>query len=261
MDLNGKVVIVTGSASGIGAAAARQLAAAGARVTVNYTRSEDGAKATVAAVEAAGSEALLCRAGVSDDADCRRMADATMERFGRIDGLLNNAGTTKFVDHANLDGLELADFQRIFAVNLVGPFQMSRAVAAHMRAGGGGGIVNVSSIAGVMGVGSSIAYAASKGALNTMTLSLARVLGPQIRVNAVCPGFVQGDWLREGMGHERYDRTKRHLEETTPLRRAGQADDMAGTAIWLMFGNPNITGEVLICDAGMHLGGAPLKAR
>ena len=261
MELEGKVVIVTGSASGIGAASARQLAKAGARVVVNYTKSEAGAQDTAAACEAAGSEALLCRADVSVDADCRRMADAAVERWGRLDGLINNAGTTKFVGHADLDGLQMEDFQRIYAVNLVGAFQMTRAVVPHMRAGDGGSVVNISSIAAVMGVGSSIAYAASKGALNTMTLSLARALGPTVRVNAVCPGFVQGEWLRQGMGAARYDAYKANLEENAPLRRAGQAEDMASAAVWMLFGNPNITGEVLICDAGMHLGMGPLLAR
>jgi len=261
MDLKGKVTIVTGSASGIGAATAKQLAAAGGRVVVNYTKSEQAAKEVVAACAAAGGEALPVQADVSDDAACRKLAEAAMARWGRIDGLVNNAGTTKFVDHANLAGLDMADFQRIFAVNVVGPFQMVRAVAEQMRAGGGGSVVNISSIAGVMGIGSSAAYAASKGALNTLTLSLARALGPDIRVNAVCPGFVQGSWLREGMGAQRYDAYKAFLEANAPLRRAGRPEDMASAAVWMLYGNPNVTGEVLLCDAGAHLFGGPMKAR
>ena len=261
MECKGAAVIVTGSSSGIGAAAARMLAERGANVVINYSRSEGPARAVAGECEALGGEALVCRADVSDDADCRRMVEETVARWGRLDGLVNNAGATKFVQHADLDGLDMADFQRIYAVNVVGPYQMIRAAAPHMRATGKGSIVNVSSIAGVMGVGSSVAYAASKGALNTMTLSLARVLGPEIRVNTVCPGFVQGSWLREGMGHEAYERTKETLERTTPLRRAGTPETMAEAVVMMLQGPEIVTGEILIVDAGVHLGGAPSKAR
>lgn len=261
MDLKDAVAIVTGSSSGIGAASARLLASRGCNVVINFSRSEGPARAVAEECERLGAEALLCRADVAQDEDCRRMAAAAMERWGRIDALVNNAGTTKFVNHTDLDGLSAEDFQRIYAVNLVGPFQMIRAVAPHMKARGAGAVVNVSSIAGVMGTGSSIAYAASKGALNTMTLSLARVLGPEIRVNTVCPGFVQGDWLREGMGAERYDATKRHLEETTPLRGTATAEKVAQAVVWFIEGADLSTGEFLMVDAGHHLAGTPLRAR
>lgn len=261
MDIKGGAVIITGSATGVGAAAAKQLAAKGCNVVINYTKSEAEAKETQAACEALGAQTLLCQADVSKDEDCRRMAAATMEKWGRIDGLINNAGTTQFVNHANLEGLSADDFQRIYAVNVVGPFQMTRAVAPHMKAAGKGAIVNVSSIAGVMGVGSSIAYTASKGALNTMTLSLARALGPEIRVNTICPGFIQGRWLRGGMGDEAYEAAKAGQERNTPLRKAGTPDDMAQAAIWFIEGADLVTGEILIVDAGSHLSGAPLIAR
>jgi 3-oxoacyl-[acyl-carrier protein] reductase len=211
--------------------------------------------------EAAGVETLVVKADVSSDAECRRLAAAAMERWGRIDGLVNNAGTTKFCAHHDLDGLSAEDFQAIYAVNVVGPYQMVRAVAPHMREAGHGSVVNVASVAGVMGSGSSIAYAASKGALNTMTLSLARVLGPAIRVNTVCPGFVQGNWLREGMGAERYEATLAALEASNPLRRAGTPEDMAEAVLWFLEGAGLVTGEIMIVDAGAHLAGAPLKAR
>jgi len=261
MDVKNWVVIVTGSATGIGAATAQLLAKQGARVVVNYTRSEKEAKDTAAACERLGAEALLCKADVAQDGDCRRMAEAAVKRWGRIDGLVNNAGTTKFVTHDNLEGLTAEDFQRIFAVNVIGIYQMTRAVAPQMKAQGSGSVVNISSIAGVMGIGSSIAYAASKGAANTLTLSLARALGPEIRVNAVCPGFVQGRWLRGGLGDEAYEAHMKSAEKQTPLRRAGTPEDMAEAAVWLLAGSRNITGEILMCDAGMHLGMAPLKAR
>jgi 3-oxoacyl-[acyl-carrier protein] reductase len=237
------------------------LAAKGCNVVINYTKSEAEAKETQAACEALGVETLLCQADVSKDEDCRRMVAETMAKWGRIDGLINNAGTTQFVNHANLDGLDADDFHRIYGVNVIGPFQMTRAVTPHMRAAGRGSVVNISSIAGVMGVGSSIAYTASKGALNTMTLSLARALGPEIRVNTVCPGFIQGRWLRGGMGDDAYEAAVAANERNTPLQRAGTPEDMAEAAIWFIEGATNVTGEIMIVDAGAHLGQAPLKAR
>src|SRR5688572_27071680 len=153
MDIKGGVVIVTGSATGVGAAAAKMLAGKGCNVVINYTKSEAEAKETQAECEAMGVETLLCQADVARDEDCRRMANAAIEKWGRIDGLINNAGTTQFVNHADLEGLSADDFQRIYSVNVIGPFQMVRAVAPQMKAQGRGAVVNVSSIAGVMGVG------------------------------------------------------------------------------------------------------------
>jgi len=261
LDIRGGVTIVTGSATGVGAAAAKLLASKGCNVVVNYTKSEAEAQATAAACEALGVQAILCQADVAKDEDCRRMVSAAMDRWGRVDGLINNAGTTQFVNHANLEGLTADDFHRIYSVNVIGPFQMTRAVVPHMKAAGRGAIVNVSSIAGVMGVGSSVAYTASKGALNTMTLSLARVLGPEIRVNTIAPGFIQGRWLRGGMGDDAYEAAVAAQERTTPLHRAGTPEDMAEAAVWFIEGATNITGEILIVDAGAHLAGAPLIAR
>jgi len=261
MDIRGGVVIVTGSATGVGAACAKLLASKGCNVVINYTKSEAEARETQAACEALGVETLLIQADVSNDADCRRMAQAAVERWGRIDGLVNNAGATKFVNHTDLEELTAEDFQRIYAVNVVGAYQMTRAVAPQMKAQGRGSIVNISSIAGVMGIGSSIAYAASKGALNTMTLSLARALGPEIRVNAICPGFIQGRWLRGGLGDAAYEAALAQQERTTPLRKAGTPEDMAQAAVWFIEGADLVTGELLIVDAGAHLAGAPLIAR
>ena len=261
MDVKGGVTIVTGSATGVGAACAELLASKGCNVVINYTRSLDDAKATQAACEAAGVETLLVKADVSDDSQCRAMAAATMERWGRIDGLINNAGRTKFANHRDLDALSAEDFLDIYAVNVVGAYQMARAVAPHMQAAGRGAIVNISSVAGVMGGGSSIAYAASKGALNTMTLSLARALGPEIRVNTVCPGFIQGRWLRGGMGDEAYEAAVQRQATATPLHRAGTPEDMAAATVWLLEGADHVTGEILMVDAGSHLGVAPLTAR
>lgn len=261
VDIQGGVAIVTGSATGLGAAAAKLLATKGCHAVINYTKSESEAEETAAACEALGVETLLCRADVSSDADCRRMVQETMERWGRVDALINNAGTTVFAAAADLDGLSAEDFQHVYSVNVVGPFQMTRAVVPHMQAAGHGAIVNVSSVAGVMGIGSSIAYVASKGALNSMTLSLARALGPEIRVNAICPGFIQGRWLRGGLGEEQYDAVKAHVESTTPLRKAATPEEIAEAAVWFIDGAGLVTGETLMVDAGLHLGFAPLVAR
>ena len=262
MELKKAVCIVTGSASGIGAASAIQLAAKGARVLVNYSKSEAAARATLKACEAAGAqsggEALLVKADVAQDADCRRLAQAALDKWGRIDALVNNAGATKFANHADLDALTAEDFQRIYAVNVVGAYQMVRACAPAMKKGGRGAVVNVSSIAGKNGMGSSIAYAASKGALNTMTLSVARVLGPDIRVNAVCPGMVDTKWLRQGYG-SRYAAIEARYRLGTPLGRPGTPEEVAAVIVWLIEGADLITGDTIMVDSGMHMGLMPPK--
>jgi 3-oxoacyl-[acyl-carrier protein] reductase len=261
MSLKDAVVIVTGSATGVGAAVARQCAEKGAKVVINYTKSEDEAKETQGLCEKAGAETLLVKADISKDADCQRMARETIEKWGRIDGLVNNAGVSKFNDHANLDGLAADDFQWIYGVNVVGTYQMIRACAPQMQKQGAGSVVNVSSIAGVTGIGSSVAYAASKGALNTMTLSLARALAPAIRVNGVCPGFIQTRWLRGGLGDEKYEALKSQVEDTTPLQAASTPEEIAEPIVWFLEGAKHVTGELLLVDAGTHLGFGPLAIR
>lgn len=261
MDLEGSVAIVTGSSSGVGAATARQLAERGCHVVINYVSNAAGAEETRAACAAFGVDTEVVQADVASDADCRRLAAVAESRWGRIDCLVNNAGTTKFNDHRNLEGLSAEDFQRIYAVNTVGPYQMVRAVEPAMRRGGRGSIVNVASIAGVMGVGSSIAYAASKGALVTMGLSLARVLGPEIRLNTVCPGFIQGDWLEQGMGADAYARTKAALEQSTPLRLTCTPDSVAEVILFFLSSASAVTGETLILDGGHHLAQQPFARR
>lgn len=251
---NRRVAIVTGSSSGVGAATARALAAKGWCVTINYSRSAEAAEKVAADCRAAGGEVLVVKANVAEDADCRKLAQETLDRWGRIDALVNNAGTTKFCDHANLAGLDKQDFLDIYAVNTVGPFQMTRAAEQALRASGRGAIVNVASIAGLQGVGSSIAYAASKGALITMTKSLARVLGPEVRINAVCPGFIQGEWLREGLGGDVYDARKRALEKNAPLRLTSTPEQIAEGILFFIEGPSVTTGETLVLDGGAHLG-------
>lgn len=254
MDIKGQVAIVTGSAAGVGSATARLFASKGCNVVINYSRSETDAKETEAACQAEGVETLLVKADIGNDADCRRMVDETINKWGRVDALVNNAGTTKFVPHDDLEGLTPEDFERIFRVNVFGLYQMTRAVAPHMKAAGRGAVVNVSSIAGVFGNGSSIAYAGSKGAVNTMTYSLARALAPEIRVNAICPGFISGRWQEAGLGStEKYEARVAQVEKTTPLRRANSPKDIAEAILWFIEGARWVTGETLLVDAGSHL--------
>jgi len=262
MTLKDKVSIVTGSATGLGAAVAIKLAERGSNVVINYTKSEKEAKETLALVKSKGVDAIMAQGDVGEDADCRRIAQAAIDKWGRIDVLVNNAGTTQFANHADLEALSAEDFMWIYKVNVVGAYQMIRACAPSMKKAGKGSVVNISSIAGVAGIGSSVAYAASKGALNTMTLSLARSLAPEIRVNAVCPGFIGTRWFSDRFGEAQFEKIKKQQEETTPLARAGTPEDIAvSVAFFCGEGSDHITGETLITDAGLHLGYAPLKAR
>ncbi len=259
MKLQNASAIVTGSSSGIGAAIAKQLAKKGCRVTINYARNEQGAKQVADECRALGAETLVVQADVSDDADCRKLVDAAVKHFGGLQILINNAGTTKFCRHQELNGLDKQDFMDIYAVNLVGPFQMTRAAETALRKNEVSHIVNMASIAALTGVGSSIAYAASKGALVTMTMSLARVLGPQIRVNAVCPGFVAGEWLKKGLGEKAYTTLKNQYEQAAPLNRTATPETVAQTVSALIGGADLTTGETLIIDGGTHLHTAPMR--
>ena len=252
MNLEKSVSIVTGSSSGVGAATARILAEKGGRVVINYSKSVDAARVVADECESLGGEILICQADVANDNDCRRMVAETLKKWGRIDSLVNNAGTTKFVQHADMDGLDSEDFQNIYGVNVIGAFQMVRAASNSLKASGDASVVNVASIAGVKGVGSSIAYAASKGALITMTQSLARVLGPEIRVNAVCPGFIAGEWLAEGMGKETYEASKSFLEAKTPLQKTCTPESVAESILGFIEGHSIVTGQHLVLDGG-HL--------
>ena len=247
------VAIVTGGGTGLGAAVAKALAAREWRVAIGYRRSEEAAEEVAAACREGGGGALTHRADVTVDADCRALAAAALDQWGRLDALVNSAGTTKFVPAEDLEGLSAQDFEDINATNVVGAFQMTRATAPAMRAAGGGAVVNVSSFAGIAGYGSSIPYVVSKGALNTLTIALARTLAPEIRVNAVCPSFVETRWLTDNMEPDAYAAFKARVEETAPLRRFGQPEDVAEAVLWLIEGGRLITGEVLVLDSGMRL--------
>src|SRR5579871_3736623 len=259
MSKDGLYAIVTGSASGLGAATAGLLAQGGARVVVNYSNSKADAEATAEACRKAGAaEVVVVQGDVSRDEDCRKIAAAAAP-WGRLDVLVNNAGTTKHVSHDALDGLSAEDFQRLFGVNTIGPFQMVRAARSLLEAsakasGRASAVVNVSSVAGISGIGSSVAYAASKGALNTMTISLARALAPLIRVNAVCPGYIDTPWFTKGRGVEGAKAVRDSIVARVPLRSASSAEDIAQLVCFLALPQSGqMTGEFVRMDAGMHL--------
>jgi 3-oxoacyl-[acyl-carrier protein] reductase len=251
-----KVALVTGSATGVGAATALALARLGYDVLINYSRSEAEAQATEASCRDAGVDTLLQRGDVSHDADCRALADAVAQRWGRLDALVNNAGVSVFGRAATWDALGPEDFHRILGVNTVGAFQMVRSCLPLLKATQGS-IVNVSSVAGALGVGSSMPYVASKGALNAMTLHWARTLAPEIRVNAVCPGLITSRWFVDGIGQAGYDKALAAYEAAMPLPRACSPEDVAEAIVWLVHGARTVTGELVLLDSGMHLAGAP----
>jgi 3-oxoacyl-[acyl-carrier protein] reductase len=250
-----KVAIVTGSATGVGAATALALSRRGYDLLINFSKSEREAKEAEAACGEAGADTLVVRGDVANDADCRNMVEAALARWNRLDALVNNAGISTFTGGENWDVLDATVFQRIFGVNVLGAFQMVRACLPHLKAARGA-IVNVSSIAGALGIGSSLPYIASKGAVNSMTLHLARSLAPEIRVNAVCPGLITTRWFGEGVGQEAYESIKQGYEQATPLGRACTAEDVAEAVVWLVDGARTVTGELVLLDSGMHLGGA-----
>jgi len=248
-----KVAIVTGGSRGVGAATAKLLASKGWNVTITCTSSMEDANEVVKECEQFGVESLAIKADVSENKDCVETVEKTLEKWGRIDSLVNNAGTTKFVfNHADLDGLDADDFLHIYKVNVVGPFQMVKACKDALMKSENPSVVNISSIAGIKGIGSSLAYASSKGALNTMTKSMARNLGP-IRVNAICPGFIQGEWLRKGMGDELYNAAKDNLTSSAPLKLTVTPEQVALGIYNFIEISTVVTGETMLMDGGHHL--------
>jgi len=264
-DLEGRIALVTGSGTGLGRSMAVKLAERGAEVIVNYSRSSAEAEECADLCRAAGSQAEVIKADVSTADGCAIMAEAAGRR-GRLDILINNAGITRHArDHGDLDALTKDDFMDVYAVNVAGPFLALQAmkpllIAAYEQSGRASAVLNTSSIAGVIGIGSSVAYAASKGALNTMTLSLARGLAPQIRVNSVCPGFIGTRWFKDAMDEDAYEAQVKAVERSTPLEVASGPDDIADAALFLVSdASRHVTGELLKVDAGVHLGKSPLR--
>jgi NAD(P)-dependent dehydrogenase (short-subunit alcohol dehydrogenase family) len=249
-----RAVLVTGAATGIGAACARRFLKEGWNVAINCLDASQRERAGEIAAGATGSGQMtvVLEGDVSRDADCVRLVERAVGAFGRLDALVNAAGISKMVPLADLHGLSAEDFQRIYAVNTIGIFQMARAAAPHLKATGNGAIVNITSRAGKAGGGSSIAYAASKGAANTLTLSLAKVLAPQIRVNAVCPALVEAGFVERLAPETFAERAKRQIE-ISPLKRLGKPEEVAETIWWLVASAGMMTGQLLDLDYGVHL--------
>ncbi|HEY0296196.1 MAG TPA: SDR family oxidoreductase [Bordetella sp.] len=255
------VCMITGAATGIGAACARRFARAGWAVAIGNF--DDGTRAAALATEAAchgdGAPALVFDADVGANDDCRRAVDTVATAWGRIDALINCAGTTRFVPHADLAALDDAEFERVYRVNLIGMFQMTRAAESLLRetatAGRSASVINISSLAGLNGTGSSIAYAASKGAANTLTLSLARSLAPHIRVNAIAPGMVDDGLLNRVLDAAAYERVVARMIEAAPLKRVSQPAEVAELAWFIAAHAPALTGQVIAMENGLMLAG------
>ena len=243
------VALVTGAATGIGRSAAVALAKNGYDVVINYSKSENAAKITARYAEAAGAKTLLHRCDVSDDAGVRAMLVATEKEFGRLDVLINNAGTTVDVEPKNLDEMTVDGWNRVFAVNVLGLFLVTRAAAPLLKKSPNGCIVNTCSIAGLRPSAQPLPYAASKAAVANLTKTLANALGPQIRVNAVAPGWIEGEWMKRSLA-ENYEGLMARRAKYTPLKRCCTEDDVADSMLSLILHNRFVTGEIIIVDGG-----------
>jgi ketoreductase RED2 len=239
--LDGQVAIVTGSSSGIGEAIARRFALEGASLVINSSRSVDAGKAVASDLP----DATYVQADIGDEEQGRRLIQAALDRWGRLDVLVNNAGTTEVIPHADLEAAGLDVWQRIFEVNVFGTWLVSRAAVPALREAGGS-IINITSLAGIRPTGSSIPYAASKAALNHMTHLMAKALGPDVRVNAIAPGLVDTPWTAD------WDASRARVESLAPLRRSGRPEDIGGMAVALATSS-YITGEVVVIDGGLNL--------
>jgi 3-oxoacyl-[acyl-carrier protein] reductase len=240
--------LVTGSASGIGRAAALRLAEAGYDVAINYRRSAENAESALAALSALGGRHLALRGDVSDEDAVTAMVAAVSEAFGRLDVLVNNAGMTSSTPADDLDAVDLGEWDRVFAVNVRGLFQVTRACSGLLRATRGS-VVNVASIVGLRPGPQPLAYAASKAAVVSLTRTLSRVLAPEVRVNAVAPGWIAGEWMQRTLG-ENYDRLMERRASWTPMQRNVTVADVAETIYSLVGGHPFVTGETIVIDGG-----------
>jgi ketoreductase RED2 len=242
----GKVVVVTGSSSGIGEATARAFAAEGATVVVNSSTSVEAGQAVTDDLIGQGATATYVQADVSDDPARRHLIDTVVGHHGRLDVLVNNAGVTQVIPHHDLEAVTEDIFRRILDVNLIGTFELTKLAMPHLQATGDGAVVNVTSVAGVRPTGSSVPYAVSKAALNHLTVLLANVSGPAVRVNAVAPGLIRTPWTADwGPLHDL-------MAERAPLGRSGEPDDIAGAVVDVA-ANRYLTGQVLVVDGGLSL--------
>jgi len=241
VSIAGQVVVVTGSSSGIGAAVAKAFSAAGASVLVNSSSSVEQGEAIAASL----NDGLYVQGDITEPADCQRMVDTALERWGRLDTLVNNAGTTAVIPHHDLAAASLDVWRRIFEVNVFGTWSMTLASVPALRQAKGS-VVNVASVAGVRPTGSSIPYAASKAALNHMTVLLAKALGPDIRVNAVAPGLIDTPWTAD------WDVVREFVQQVAPLKRTGQPEDVAEVVLALAQ-SAYVTGQVVGIDGGLSI--------
>ncbi len=253
-----RVAIVTGAASGVGAATARLLARQGHDLVLNVNRSVELAREVERDCREAGADVALVQGDVADDTVCRTLASEAAERFGRIDALALAAGATRFVPIGQLEAVSAQDFHDLFGINTVAPFLLARAAAPHMQAGGA--LVTVSSIAAQSGNGSSLPYVVSKGALNSLTLGLARALAPKVRVNAVLPGLIEGRWMRDGLGDEVYQRVKTQYAENSLMGRVATPEHIAQAIAWLLDPACLMTGQLMVVDGGFSMGRPPAAA-
>jgi 3-oxoacyl-[acyl-carrier protein] reductase len=252
MELRGAVAIVTGGGTGVGHAVCQALVEAGATaVVVNYSRSEEDAQTTASELRELGVRAIAYQASVADEAAVRAMVGEAVSRFGRLDVLVNNAGTTRFIPHNDLDALTDEVWDEILSVNLKGTFYCSRAAAPALREARGA-IVNVASIAGLRASGSSIAYGVSKAGVIQLTRNLALALAPDVRVNAVAPGLIATRWFRVPFGDEAAAAQEERSAAATPLARVATADDVA-RAVMGFLASDMVTGECVVVDGGRHL--------
>ncbi|MEK9650400.1 MAG: SDR family NAD(P)-dependent oxidoreductase [Gammaproteobacteria bacterium] len=254
-----KVVLITGASRGVGAATALVFSKFGFDVVLNCSSTKVDAELIAKECSLNGVRTLVIESDISEEENCRSLIEETIQSFGQLDVLVNNAARTKFAfNHADMAALDTNDFVNIYKTNLVAPYNLIKFSLNYLSVSEIRAVVNVASMAGINAIGSSVAYAASKAALINMTLSLARALGP-IKVNAVCPGFIEGDWLKKGLGDEIYKATRESIMKNNPLGKVCKPIDVANAIYYLACGQDITTGETLILDGGSFLGGNPLK--
>ena len=249
-----RVALVTGGATGIGACCARNMAERGYNIVVNYFDYQAEADQVVAECQNLGVEAIALYGDVSVDQDCHDSVARAVEAFGRLDALICCAATTQFTQLSDLDNQNSEDFLRIYGVNVIGIYQMARASAPYLKRSDNGAIVNISSIASQNGSGSSFGYIASKGAVNSLSLALAKMLAPNVRVNCVLPGFVNTTWFLDYVGEERLADIKREFAQNSALQDICEPEEIAKTVAFLAIDATKTTGQLLLSDAGSMLG-------
>jgi len=252
--LDMRVVVITGGATGIGASCVRAMAARGYHVAINYYDQIQKANKLIDECRNMGVEAIAIPGDVSKDKECRKIVSQTIAYFNQIDALICCAGTTQHTQNDDLDSQNAEHFQRIYSVNVIGMYQMARACGIHLKQSSNGSIVNISSIASQNGSGSSLGYIASKGAVNSLTLALAKLYAPQVRVNAVLPGLVNTDWFRQNVGEQRWCQIKEDYMKGAALNAITEPQEVASAVAFLCVDAIKTTGQLLLIDAGATLG-------